>query len=54
MTNIPNANSLAKQLKDQYQERIGELQDKIIQQQGEILELQEQIKLLTHPKYYDC
>jgi len=42
------------ELKEQYQGRITELQQKIIEQQHEILQLQEMIKLLTQEKFYDC
>jgi cell division protein FtsL len=42
------------QLKIQYQGRITELQKKITSQQQEILQLEEQIKLLSSEKYYDC
>jgi uncharacterized coiled-coil protein SlyX len=47
-------NRLAFDLKQQYQDRIGDLQQKITEQQKEILKLQEQIKLLSYDKYYDC
>lgn len=47
-------NRLAFDLKQQYQDRIGDLQQKITEQQQEILKLQEQIKLLSYDKYYDC
>jgi uncharacterized coiled-coil protein SlyX len=50
----PEMNRLAFDLKQQYQERITELQGKITDQQKEILQLQEQIKYLTYPKEYDC
>ena len=50
----PEMNRLAFDLKQQYQARIGELQQKITDQQQEILKLQEQIKLLSRDKYYDC
>jgi len=50
----PNFNRFAFDLKQQYQEKIVDLQSKIIEQQKEILQLQEQIKYLTYPKEYDC
>lgn len=50
----PEMNRLAFDLKQQYQERIAQLQNKITDQQKEILQLQEQIKYLTYPKEYDC
>jgi hypothetical protein len=42
-------NRLTFDLKQQYQDRIEDLQQK-----KEILKLQEQIKLLSYDKYYDC
>jgi uncharacterized coiled-coil protein SlyX len=50
----PEMNRLAFDLKQQYRDRIEDLQQKITEQQKEILKLQEQIKLLSHDKYYDC
>jgi uncharacterized coiled-coil protein SlyX len=50
----PEMNRLAFDLKQQYQDRIEDLQQKITEQQKEILKLQEQIKLLSYDKYYDC
>ncbi len=50
----PEINRLAFDLKQQYQDRIEDLQQKITEQQKEILKLQEQIKLLSYEKYYDC
>lgn len=50
----PEINRFAFQLKQQYQERIIQLQEKITDQQKEILQLQEQIKYLTYTKEYDC
>jgi uncharacterized coiled-coil protein SlyX len=41
-------------LKKQYQERISYLQNKITEQQHEILQLQEQIKYMSKDRYYDC
>jgi peptidoglycan hydrolase CwlO-like protein len=55
MTNhVEHTNRMLGELKDQYQARIEQLQGKITEQQQEILELQELIKLLTQEKYYDC
>jgi len=50
----PEMNRLAFDLKQQYQDRIEDLQQKITEQQKEILKLQEQIKMLSYDKYYDC
>jgi uncharacterized coiled-coil protein SlyX len=47
-------NRLDFDLKQQYQERITQLQGKITEQQKEILQLQEQIKYLSYSKEYDC
>ncbi len=41
-------------LKEQYQERINHLQQKITEQQHEILRLQEQIKYISKDRFYDC
>jgi len=41
-------------LKQQYQEKISYLQNKITEQQHEILQLQEQIKYMSKDRYYDC
>jgi hypothetical protein len=41
-------------LKQQYQERITYLQQKITEQQSEILKLQEQIKYMSKDRFYDC
>jgi hypothetical protein len=49
-----NPNSMARQLKQQYRERIEYLQEQIINQQKEIIELQNIIKQLTEGKEYDC
>ena len=51
---VGHTNKMLFELKEQYQGRITELQQKITVQQKEILQLQEQIKLLTQEKYYDC
>ena len=47
-------NRLAFDLKKQYQERITFLQQKITEQQHEILRLQEQIKYMSKDRFYDC
>ena len=52
--NISRDNKIESDLKQQYQARISQLQDKIIQQQKEILELQRMINMLTISKEYDC
>lgn len=51
---VTHTNSMITELKEQYQGRISELQQKIENQQKEILQLQEQIKLLSQVKEYDC
>lgn len=53
MTDVGKVSSLAKQLKEQYQDRVSELRRKIEEQQQEINQLQQQIKLLSEPKDYD-
>jgi len=53
MTEVSKVASLAMQLKEQYQDRVSELRRKIEEQQQEINQLQEQIKLLSEPKDYD-
>ena len=50
----PEFNRLGFDLKQQYQERINHLQQKIIEQQHEILRLQEQIKYISKDRFYDC
>ena len=47
-------NRLEFDLKRQYQERIAFLQQKITEQQYEILRLQEQIKYMSKDRFYDC
>jgi uncharacterized coiled-coil protein SlyX len=47
-------NRLEFDLKEQYQERINHLQQKITEQQHEILRLQEQIKYISKDRFYDC
>jgi uncharacterized coiled-coil protein SlyX len=49
-----SVNRLEFNLKQQYQERISYLQNKITEQQHEILQLQEQIKYMSKDRYYDC
>ena len=51
---VGHTNKMMFELKEQYQGRITELQQKITDQQKEILQLQEQIKLLSYVKEYDC
>ena len=50
----PEFNRFAFDLKQQYQERITFLQQKITEQQNEILRLQEQIKYMSKDRFYDC
>ena len=45
---------LSEQLTESYENRIVHLQSKIEEQQKEITQLQEQIKLLSQKKYCDC
>ena len=52
--NVQHANSMLSELKFQYQRRIIELQNKIAEQNKEIHQLQEQIKLFSYDKTYDC
>ena len=47
-------NRLEFNLKQQYQDRITYLQNKITEQQHEILQLQEQIKYMSRDRFYDC
>ena len=49
-----HTNQMLNQLKFQYQERINQLQNKIEEQQKEITQLQEQVKLFSQEKFYDC
>lgn len=49
-----HTNHMIGNLKQQYQDRICQLQEKITEQQKEILQLQEQIKYLSYTKDYDC
>lgn len=51
---VAHTNKMISELKMLYQDRIDYLQDKIADQQKEIENLQEQIKLLTYQKEYDC
>lgn len=55
MTNhVSHTNKMVFDLKQQYQDRIEQLQKKITEQQHEILQLQEQIKYMSNVKEYDC
>jgi TolA-binding protein len=51
---VAHTNKMVFDLKTQYQERIGQLQKKIEDQQHEILRLQEQIKYMSKDRFYDC
>lgn len=51
---VSHTNKMVFDLKQQYQDRISQLQGKIEEQQKEILQLQEQINLLCYDKEYDC
>ena len=51
---VAHTNQMLNQLKFQYQERITQLQNKILEQQKEITQLQEQVKLFSQEKFYDC
>lgn len=51
---VAHTNKMIGDLKIQYQERIDQLQNKISEQSKEINQLQEQIKLLSNIKEYDC
>ena len=50
---VSHTNKILFDLKQQYQGRISQLQDKITEQQKEILDLQDMIKLLSYDKEYD-
>lgn len=54
ITRTQNLNHMFKELKDQYENRIEYLKDKIGAQQKEIDNLNEMISLLTIEKIYDC
>jgi len=55
MTNhVSHTNKMVFDLKQQYLERIEQLQKKITEQQHEISQLQEQIKYMSNVKEYDC
>ena len=55
MTNhVSHTNKMVFDLKMQYQERIGQLQKKIAEQEHEISELQKQIEYMSRDKFYDC
>ena len=49
-----SVNRLAFVLKQQYEDRISYLQNKITEQQREIVQLQEQIKYMSKDRFYDC
>ena len=51
---VAHTNKMVSDLKQQYQERIEHLQQKIADQQREISLLQEQINYLSKDKFYDC
>lgn len=51
---VSHTNKMVFDLKTQYQKRIEQLQSKVEEQQKEILKLQEQIKLFSTEKFYDC
>lgn len=53
-THVQHLNHMFKELKDQYENRIEYLKDKIGDQQKEIDNLNEIINLLTIEKIYDC
>jgi cell division protein FtsL len=53
-SHVEHTNQMIGQLKFNYQQRIIQLQTKISEQNKEINQLQEQIKLLTLIKEYDC
>jgi len=48
-----HTNKMVFDLKQMYQGRISHLQNRITEQQKEILQLQEMIKLLSYDKEYD-
>jgi cell division protein FtsL len=52
--NVAHTNKMLFDLKQQYQDRITDLQQKITEQQREILCLQEQIKYMSKDRFYDC
>lgn len=52
--NVSESNKMLFDLKKMYQGRISQLQEKITEQQKEILQLQEQINLMSREKFYDC
>jgi hypothetical protein len=51
---VAHTNKILFDLKIHHQNRISQLQDEITSQQKEILQLREEIKLLTQEKFYDC
>jgi cell division protein FtsB len=52
--NIAHTNKMLFDLKEQYQERIEQLQNKIVEQEHEISQLQKQIEYMSRDKFYDC
>lgn len=48
------ANKMVFNLKVQYQQRIEQLQQKIVDQEHEISQLQKQIEYMSKDKFYDC
>jgi hypothetical protein len=50
---VAHTNKMVFDLKQMYQGRISHLQNRITEQQKEILQLQEMIKLLSYDKEYD-
>jgi len=51
---VAHTNKMVFDLKTQYQERIEQLQNKIAEQENEILQLQKQIEYMSRDKFYDC
>ena len=51
---VAHTNKMVFDLKTQYQERIKQLQNKIAEQEHEILQLQKQIEYMSRDKFYDC
>lgn len=51
---VAHTNKMIFDLKQQYQNRITQLQQRIESQQHEILQLQEQIEYMSKDRYYDC
>ena len=51
---VAHTNQMVSDLKNQYQERIEQLQSKIAEQEHEISQLQKQIEYMSRDKFYDC